>query len=138
MHPRQASLIHQAQQTLEALDPRTAAAVTYKYTCPETGKDFWTESKQTSIRSPWTGKTFTAKPQKSSLGDIGKEIKKDQEAAKDKKPAKKASDGASLAYRLPKETDFRTAAFGAYSEALRWVDHLIQKEGKDVEIRWNA
>jgi hypothetical protein len=137
MHPRQASLIHQAQQTLAMLQPREAAAILYKYTCPETSKDFWTESKQTSIKSPFTGKSFSAKPEKSSLGDVGKEIKKDQAAAKGK-PAKKACEGASLAYRLPKETEFRTAAFGDYSEALRWVDHLIQKEGKDVEICWNA
>lgn len=136
MHPRQAHLIAQAQQTLESFSPKTAAVVLYKYTCPETGKDFWTEEKKTTIKSPFTGKSFSAKPEKSSLGDVGKEVKKDQEATKGK--GKKASEGACVSYRLPRETEFRTASFGDYSEALRWVDHLIQKEGRDVEIRWNA
>ena len=113
---------------------KTAAAILFKYTCPETGHDFWTEKKQTTIKSPFTGKSFAAKPEKSSLGDVGKEVKKDQAEAK----SKTASAGASLEYRLPKETTFKTASFSDYSEALRWADHLIQKEGKDVEIRWNA
>lgn len=132
MHPRQSSLAHHAAQLVEATAPRTAAVVLYKYTCPETGKDFWTESKQTSIKSPFTGKSFAAKPEKSSLGDVGKEVKKDQESAK-----KKASEGTHLAYRLPGEPEFKTASFSDYSAALGWVDHLIQKAGKDVEIRWN-
>jgi hypothetical protein len=115
--------------------PRTSAAVLYKYTCPETGKDFWTESKMTSIRSPFTGKTFATKPEKSSLGDVGKEIKKDQDAAKGKK---KASEGTTLEYRLPNDPAIKTATFSDYNEALKWADTLIQKAGKDVEIRWNS
>jgi hypothetical protein len=135
MHPRQASLIHQAENIVTATAPRTAAAILYKYTCPETGKDFWTESKQTSIKSPFTGKSFAAKPEKSSLGDVGKEVKKDQEAAKAKKKA--GEEGSRLEYRLPGEATFKTATFSDYSAALGWVDHLIQKAGKNVEIRWN-
>ena len=87
MYDRQASLIDRAKWAVAALEGRTAAASLWKYTCPVTGEDFWTSKKQTSIRSPFTGKTFTAKPDKDSLSDVGKEIKKDQAEAKEKKAA---------------------------------------------------
>ena len=70
---------------------RQSGSNLWKYTCPETGKDFYLAEKKTSIKSPYTGKNFTAKPEKDTLSDVGKELKSDQAAAKAEKNTKKAA-----------------------------------------------
>lgn len=59
-----------------------AAAVLWKYTDAEKGKDFYLKSRKVTVRSPWTGKTFSAKPEKETLTNVGKELK--EEGAKTK------------------------------------------------------
>ena len=121
----------------EAAKEKKAAANLYKYTCPETGQDFWTSKKQTTIRSPFTGKTFTAKPDRDTLSDVGKEIKKDQAAAKDeKKEPKTASMGIRLAFRVVDVDEFETRHFASHKEALAFVEGLTAKAGEGVEIKW--
>lgn len=68
----------------QSLRDMVAASVLWKYSDPE-GNEFYLMKKQTgSIRSPYTGKSFTGKPERFSLSDVGKELKQD---AKDEKTA---------------------------------------------------
>lgn len=56
---------------------KEAAGVLWQYT-DEEGNEFYLPEKKTgTIRSPYTGKSFTAKPVKSTLSDVGKELKLD-------------------------------------------------------------
>lgn len=60
-----------------SLMDRTSAAILWKYT-DEEGKDFYLTEKRTgTVRSPQSGKSFTAKPERFSLSDVGKELKED-------------------------------------------------------------
>lgn len=68
--PKQA-LLAQASSLVE----KTAAAVLFKYT-DDDGNEFYLPEKKTSpLKSPYTGKSFTPKPERSSLTDVGKELK---------------------------------------------------------------
>ena len=115
---------------------KTAATNLYKYTCPETGEDFWTAKKKTTIRSPFTGKTFTAKPDKDTLSDVGKEIKKNQAEAKVEKETKKASESIRLAFRVTATDELEPRVFASHKEAVAFVDGLIAVNGEDTEICW--
>lgn len=93
MHPRQAPLADLAQSLVEkTADDKTAATSLWLYTCPETKQDFYLPKKMVSVHSPYTGKTFSAKPEKFSMGDVGKELKEDAKAEKGKGKAKKAAE----------------------------------------------
>jgi hypothetical protein len=88
MHPRQASLLSQAQEITSRIAAKKkptavgGAPVLWKYTCPETSKDFYLPERKTTTRSPYTGKSFTAKPEKLQMSGVGKELKEDAKAAK--------------------------------------------------------
>lgn len=56
---------------------KNAAGMLWQYT-DEEGNEFYLPEKRTgTIRSPYTGKSFTAKPVKFTLSDVGKELKLD-------------------------------------------------------------
>lgn len=73
MHPSQKALLRQA----ERLTTKLAATNIWKYTCPDTGKVFYTAEKQMTIRSPFTGKTFASKPERSTLSGVGQELREE-------------------------------------------------------------
>lgn len=77
-------------KTASSMTKEAAAPVLWKYTDEEKGKDFYLKSRKTTVKSPWTGKTFTAKPEKESLTNVGKELK--QEGAKNKSALWKYTD----------------------------------------------
>jgi hypothetical protein len=91
MHPRQAKLLNFSaailDKTAAKAGKRRGGANLWKYVCPETEKDFYLPVKQTTVRSPYTGKSFTAKPEKDTLADVGKELKNDAKAEKASKKA---------------------------------------------------
>lgn len=83
MHSRQASVLAQAQAVVARLEARlqkeAATAVLWKYV-DETGdspKNFYLEEKKTTVRSPYTGKTFTTRPKRHTPAQVGQEMKKD-------------------------------------------------------------
>jgi hypothetical protein len=84
MHPRQASLLTEARTLVEktAAKTRGGAPMLYRYTDPDNGMDFYLPEKRTTVKSPWSGKSFSAKPEKDSLSDVGKELKDDAKRAK--------------------------------------------------------
>jgi hypothetical protein len=76
MHPKQAELIERLNVVTASL--KTAApAVLYKYT-DDDGNEFWLSVKKTTIKSPYTGKSFSAKPQKASPSAVAKDLKSDE------------------------------------------------------------
>lgn len=95
MHPRQASLLNYSATLLSKMAAKSPAKQSgtnlWKYTCPESGQDFYLPSKKTTVRSPYTGKSFTAKPEKDTLTEVGKELKEDAKAQKAAPKSKKAT-----------------------------------------------
>lgn len=82
MHARQAALLTQATEVAKDLAPKTAATpVLWQYTDPE-GKDFFLPERMMTVRSPYSGKSFSAHPVKHTMSDVGKELKEDAAAAK--------------------------------------------------------
>jgi len=82
-----------------SLVEKTAAPMLWKYT-DEDGKDFYLTEKRTgTVKSPYSGKSFTPKPTRSSLSDVGKELKQDD--AKVKGSLWKYVDGEGKEFYLP-------------------------------------
>jgi hypothetical protein len=102
MHPTQQTLLNQAT----ALNNKLAASTTlWKYNCPDTGKVFYLTEKVMTIRSPWTGKTFTTKPERETLGDVGKALREESKTgsrANDACPSRDAEPGAPHIYKQGK------------------------------------
>ena len=78
MHPNQHALLNLARQITASLS-REAGVILWKYTDEEAAKDFYLKVKKQTVRSPWTGKTFAVKPKRVTIGDVGKELKADEE-----------------------------------------------------------
>ena len=71
MHQIQADLLSKA----ESLTSKVAAtAILWKYTDPE-NRIFYLAEKLLTVRSPYSGKSFTTHPERYSLGDVGKELR---------------------------------------------------------------
>jgi len=78
---------------------KVAAVVLWKYT-DDDGKEFYLPEKKTgTMKSPYTGKSFTVKPEKSSLSDVSKELK--EEDAKVKGALFKYTDDDGKEFYLP-------------------------------------
>jgi len=73
MHPTQKTLLKKA----EDLSKKLGATALWKYMDPDTGKSFYLTERVMTIRSPWTGKTFTTHPEKSTLSDVGQALRED-------------------------------------------------------------
>jgi len=73
MHRDQEQLLQRA----ESLRTKLAAALLWKYTDPDNGKIFYLTEKVMTIRSPYTGKTFSTKPERYSLSDVGQELREE-------------------------------------------------------------
>jgi hypothetical protein len=94
--PKQALLDRTAN-----LIEKTSAAVLWKYTDEEGGDFYLPEKKIGPLKSPYSGKSFTGKPERSSMGDVGKELK--EEGAKVKGALFKYVDGDGKEFFLPKK-----------------------------------
>lgn len=96
-----------------SLQEKTAASsVLWKYTLDDL--EVFLLKKITSIRSPLSGKTFTVKPERVSLSEVGKELKTESKAEK----VKKASDDF---WKADTETSLpKTAAEGKTLPGTLW------------------
>ncbi len=82
MHPRQAALLNQSVDLTEKLAAKPPGTVLWEYTDPE-GRAFYLKEKLLTVKSPWTGKSFTAKPKKFTPAQVGQEMREEkQEASK--------------------------------------------------------
>lgn len=71
---RYENLVGKAERVVAAFQ-KESMGMLWLYT-DEEGKEFYLPEKKTgTIRSPYTGKSFTAKPERRSLSEVGKEIK---------------------------------------------------------------
>jgi len=78
MNDPKASLLTRAA----SISMKVAAPILWKYV-GEDGKGFYlTEKRVGTLRSPYTGKSFTGKPERTSLGDVGKELKEEDAKVK--------------------------------------------------------
>lgn len=78
MHPAQQTLLRQAESLNDKLG---GTSPMWKYVCPETNKTFYLTEKRMTIRSPFTGKTFTTRPERYTLSDVGKELRQPGEVS---------------------------------------------------------
>jgi hypothetical protein len=96
MHPRQASVLAQANDLVNRLAAKkqtekkqqaggkTSVPVLWKYTDPDSSQDFYLTERKNTVKSPYSGKSFSAKPEKFNMGDVTKELKTDAKAEKAK------------------------------------------------------
>jgi hypothetical protein len=73
-HPEQGKLASKVV-TVEDKLAAAGAPVLFRYSDPESGKDFYLPKKLMSVRSPYTGKVFQAKPDRSTISEVSKELK---------------------------------------------------------------
>jgi len=84
MHPRQAALLNRTRElsTKIAGQRQGASPVMWKYVDPDSGQEFYLTERKTSVKSPWTGKAFSAKPEKLSLTNMVKDVKEESKEVK--------------------------------------------------------
>lgn len=81
MHPRQASLLHDTNEVVEKIAAKKPVAlstpVLWKYTDPDTNQEFFLTERKMTIKSPYSGKSFSAKPEKMTVPAVGKDLRQD-------------------------------------------------------------
>lgn len=94
MHPRQASLLAQVTELTEKTaakrqsEKKPGPPILWKYTDPD-GNNFYLEEKKVTIKSPYSGKSFSARPERHTPAQVGKEMK---EEAKEPAPKMASTD----------------------------------------------
>lgn len=133
------------EKTAAKADSKRGGANLFRYTCPETGKDFYLTEKKTSVKSPYTGKNFSAKPEKDTLSEVGKELKDDALAEKNKKleeknKSKKAAleeflKGKTASVRLSPKSKALLREHGPESDPDSWgIGELIEDRLKSLSV----
>ena len=85
MHPRQASVSAEARALAARVSRRagidsvqpSGAALLWKYQDAE-GNVFYLETKKTTVKSPFSGKSFSARPERFTPAQVGKEMKEER------------------------------------------------------------
>lgn len=85
MHPRQAHLLNATVEMVEKIAAKKpvalSAPILWKYVDPETNQEFFLTERKMTVRSPYSGKSFSAKPEKMTVPAIGKDLRDDAPAA---------------------------------------------------------
>ena len=147
------NIVDAAERTLKAdalrdrannLLQRVAASILWMYT-DEDGKDFYLSSRRRgTIRSPYTGKAFTADAKRATMGEVGKELKEDE--VKIKGSLWKYVDGDDNEFYLPERltTTLRSPTTGktfkpkAERFTLSEVGKNLREEGKKASSEDDA
>jgi hypothetical protein len=96
MHPRQANVLTLATELADktagkkkqtADKPMPSAPLLWKYETPD-GETFYLEVKRTTIKSPFTGKSFSARPIRHTPAQVGKELREEARMASAEDPWK--------------------------------------------------
>lgn len=74
MHPLQATLLSQVLGLTKKLSAKSQGTSLWAYTDPE-GKEFYLPEKLATVKSPYSGKSFSAKPKKYTPAQIGQELR---------------------------------------------------------------
>lgn len=81
MHPRQAELLKSAAEVAEKFaakgdKPTTGTPVLWKYVDPD-GEEFYLTKKRMTVKSPYSGKAFTSKPERMTGSAVTKELREE-------------------------------------------------------------
>jgi hypothetical protein len=84
MHPRQANLLATTNEINEKIAAKKpvglgSTPLLWKYVDPD-GQEFYLPAKKMTVRSPYSGKSFSAKPEKLTIPAVGKEMKEEMQA----------------------------------------------------------
>ena len=79
LHTRQANLLKSAEETIKKLSQteKTAGVVLWQYQDPTTGGEFYLTERLMTVRSPFTGKTFTTRPLKMTVSQVAKDLREE-------------------------------------------------------------
>jgi len=78
MNDKQARLLEKTDRLIEAAKGKSSQGGLWMYTDPD-GKEFYLMEKLTgAVRSPYSGKSFKANPVRSTMTDVGKNIKEEK------------------------------------------------------------
>ena len=126
MHPLQSRLLQEALQ----LKVAAAAPVLWKYTDPE-GKEFYLTEKKTTVRSPYSGKSFSVKPERSTISEVSKDLREEAKADKTASTPEQWELGAEILDQKEKHPAIQTLK-KAYDEILKSVDEA-DKRSKNLK-----
>lgn len=79
------------------------APVLWKYTDPDSGQEFFLPERKMTLRSPYSGKSFSAKPEKMTPSGVGKDLKDTAKGGGSGAPGPKVSTP-----RAKKKADWKT------------------------------
>lgn len=95
MHPRQASLLATTDEIADKIAAKKPVALAtpllWKYVDPESGKEFFLTERKTPVKSPYSGKSISVRPEKMTVPAVGKDLKEDAGAAASGAPGPKAA-----------------------------------------------
>lgn len=74
MHPRQASLLTEIDRIDPEINKQAGGLYLWRYVDPD-GMVFFLTERRMTVRSPYTGKSFSSKPQKVTAPQIAKDLK---------------------------------------------------------------
>ncbi len=86
MHPHQSHLLEEATRLTAVLAAKKpagdkkqgqGAVMLWKYVDPE-GNTFYLEEKKTTVKSPYSGKSFSARPERHTPTQVGQEMKQER------------------------------------------------------------
>lgn len=128
MHPRQAQLSQKAEALSEKLAAKSggrkqqqaAGVALWKYTDPD-GREFWLKEKKVSIRSPYSGKNFAAKPVKETMSGVGQDLREEAKA-----PAAGAGPGGKVQTKRQKKAELEEWKAHSFEQP---VDATTQSNG---------
>ncbi len=106
MHPGQKTLQARAGELMGKVaggkkQEAAASPMLWKYTDPD-GNEFWLKSKRMTVKSPFSGKSFAAKPQREPPSELGRDLR---EEAKEP-PAGAGPGGKTQTKRKPKKAEY--------------------------------
>lgn len=82
MHRIQAELLEDASELVEKLAAKRkekgadgGSPLLWKYTDPDSGKEFWLTERLTPVKSPFTGKPVSQRPKRETIPNVQKDVK---------------------------------------------------------------
>lgn len=122
MHPRQEDLAKQASSIAERLaagknQQAGGPAVLWKYVDPD-GNEFWLKVKRMTVKSPFSGKSFPARPVREPPSEVGKELREESTSG----PPAGAGPGSKTQTRRKKKAD----------EALQWKATSFEQPAEEA------
>lgn len=144
MHPRQANLLNDLSELIEKTAAKKPVGggtpMLWKYTDPDSSQEFFLPLRLRTVRSPYSGKIFPAKPEKHTVPDVGKELRQEAKepsaapgpkmsAPKNKGKGKKRADWnvQPIAEATPVASEIPVASHPIQEALIAQADEIISK-----------